>query len=147
VPIERVRIHKQLPNIPSATANSAYLHPFFVMSLRRLASKSSFLYQDHERGDKYCTSPMLERKLEVFAWVPGHKAPEGNVLTRLVNRFQDPTKPHQCYYKHEATIPDFISKIDLSQFTLTPPSQCDLELVQTVTDHLRCKHKEASDGW
>ena len=117
------------------------------MSLSRLASKSSFLDPDYERGDKYCTSPVLERKLEVFAWVPGHKTPEGNVFARLVDRLQDSTKPHQCYYKHEVTIPDFASKIDLSLYTLTLPSHCDLELVQAVTDHLRRKHKEASDGW
>lgn len=118
-----------------------------IMSLRRLASKSSLLDQDYERGDKYCTSPVLERKLEVFAWIPGHKAPEGNVFARLVDRLQEPTKPHQCYYKHEATIPDFAFKIDLSLYTLTPPSHCELELVQAVTDHLRRKHKEASGGW
>jgi hypothetical protein len=104
--------------------------------------------QRRERGDEYCTTPRLERKLEVFEWVPRCRATEGGtVLARMVNRFQQaPTSPQHHYYKHEATLPDFSTK-DLSQYTLTPPSQCEFELVQAVTDHLRHRRKRASDGW
>jgi hypothetical protein len=47
----------------------------------------SSLEQCHERDDKYCTSPTLERKLEAFGWVRGYKATNGTVVARMVNRF------------------------------------------------------------
>jgi hypothetical protein len=100
-----------------------------------------------ERDDEYCTTPRMERKLEVFEWVRGYRATEGTVLARMANRFQQaPTSPYLRYYKHEATLPDISTK-DLSHYTLTPPSQCEFELVQAVTDHLRHKQKRAPDGW
>jgi hypothetical protein len=110
-----------------------------------LFSLASWLDRRPERNDKYCTTATLERQLEVFEWVSGYKAIVGGVPARMVDQFIDQTNPHH-YYKHEATLPDFSTE-NLGQYKLTPPSQCEFELVQAVTDYLSRKRKWASDGW